>query len=351
MFECLRCGYSSNLKTNIVRHLKRKRPCKVTLLDVECSVLLDEIKGENRAYEKIEYLVSRSKPKVSRSKPAVNQSKPAIFNFEKHKNHEKIPDELRCKYCYKIFKQKQGKSRHEKHRCKKNTNYSRIQKLEYENKLLKSELVSTKQVINNISNTISNTINNTNSNNTNTVNININGLGNERVEHLLPFFKENIHRFIKLDPEYFAEYVKQKHFNPDVPENHNIKCTNKKENEVMVWSESKKSFELQQKKQTSYKVYKNLISDIDLFVEELLEHKKRIQYINATKVIGHQKNAMEEYEGKTIYFQPCQDYISSVKRLETAVKAISYALYNETKLLDSKPHVNSMEDDDNTINK
>ena len=43
MFECLRCGYSSKRKLNLINHLKRKYPCNPEVLDIERSYLLEEI--------------------------------------------------------------------------------------------------------------------------------------------------------------------------------------------------------------------------------------------------------------------------------------------------------------------
>jgi hypothetical protein len=39
-YKCLRCGYVSDLKLNLIRHLKRKHTCSPNLSDVTCDELL-----------------------------------------------------------------------------------------------------------------------------------------------------------------------------------------------------------------------------------------------------------------------------------------------------------------------
>ena len=43
MFECMRCGYLSKRKYNLITHLKRKKECEVKLLDIERCYLLEEL--------------------------------------------------------------------------------------------------------------------------------------------------------------------------------------------------------------------------------------------------------------------------------------------------------------------
>ena len=34
-YECYRCGYTNNNKSNIIRHINRKNTCKVSFLDIK----------------------------------------------------------------------------------------------------------------------------------------------------------------------------------------------------------------------------------------------------------------------------------------------------------------------------
>ena len=379
MYECLRCGYSSNLKTNIIRHLKRKRICKATLLDVDRSILLDELTTKsarkNRKNASVIQMSSKSNPSVIQmsskrhpnvirkmehfSKP-VSKNKQMLssnnepYDYEKvDKNPEKLnnfgsklnnftpklnnfDDKLNnlnhylCRFCNKPFKYRQGRHKHEKYRC----NIAKLKDvqitiLENEVETLRKRLDENKTTVH-MTNS-NNTSTNTNSHNTINNIININGIGKEKVEYLLPFVKKNLNRFIRLEPEYFAEYIKHKHFNPAHPENHNVKCTNKKENQIMVWNEEEQCFELNKKKNTSFKLYKNLMTDIDTFVSEFMKSKHKHSYKNAYRVLDNQQNAIIEYEDKLKNHQTCEDYVISVKVLEDIVKTISLAVYNETK--------------------
>ena len=43
MYKCCRCGYSTHIKTQYVRHLNRKNPCKPKHSNKNISELLEEI--------------------------------------------------------------------------------------------------------------------------------------------------------------------------------------------------------------------------------------------------------------------------------------------------------------------
>lgn len=43
MFKCKRCGYETNLKTNLIIHLQSKKECKTTLSNISREILIQEI--------------------------------------------------------------------------------------------------------------------------------------------------------------------------------------------------------------------------------------------------------------------------------------------------------------------
>ena len=75
MFTCFRCGYKSDLKKNLERHLNRKKTCFPRLEDIT----INEVKLRNEIY---------SYTKINQFEPTLNQYEP--------KNDSK--SEI-CEYC------------------------------------------------------------------------------------------------------------------------------------------------------------------------------------------------------------------------------------------------------------
>lgn len=128
--------------------------------------------------------------------------------------------------CGRIFKQSQGLSRHRR-TCiaVQPTHETQIERLERQNEELRKQveelLVSHSSVTNN------NTTNNTTTieNQNNTINIHINAFGQENLDYIKDgIVMSCINRVFKSIPA-ILEHI---HFDPDHPENHNIKITNKK---------------------------------------------------------------------------------------------------------------------------
>jgi hypothetical protein len=88
-------------------------------------------------------------------------------------------------------------------------------------------------MINNSHNTIeTQNINNIQNQQNNHVIININNFGNERLDHITPEFTEECIRAYRGDG--ICSMIEKIHFDPDVPENHNIKLQSSKNKRVYV---------------------------------------------------------------------------------------------------------------------
>ena len=115
------------------------------------------------------------------------------------------------------------------------------------------------------------TNNNNNHNSHNTINntIHINNYGNENIDYLKENYLNNL-----LQGAFTAipKLIENIHFNPQHPENHNIKITNKKEPYVKIRKNDK--WELQDKKET----LETLVDDKYYILEEVIEEKIRIIY-------------------------------------------------------------------------
>ncbi len=151
-------------------------------------------------------------------------------NFKKHiKSGICIEKIFSCNKCNKIFQKKQKLQYHVEHNvCGENS-------LE----ILKN--LTQPNVVNNISN-VSNTANNTQNIGTQ-ININVGSTKNlQEVVELLPFRNVSY----KISPKKYLEYasnpeqaikkfVKDQHFNPDIPERMNILNTNRRDNRVQLF--------------------------------------------------------------------------------------------------------------------
>ena len=98
MFACKRCGYSTNIKCDLKKHLYRKTQCNPELSELDVLIL-----------------------------------HPEFFNKKKDK-------EYICEYCFKSFSFSSGKSLHKKTCAEKMLQNEKIEELEKQNKQLTKQL-------------------------------------------------------------------------------------------------------------------------------------------------------------------------------------------------------------------
>lgn len=171
-FICNVCNYNTKYRKDFFRHLNRKNKCQ----------------EENNL----------------------------VYNCDVYSNN--IEYKYICNHCNKEFSRKDSLKRHLKNRCKiknviKNTKEDIKDKLED----MFVEMSEMKELIKNQKNIVNETqINN---------NIMVNNFGSENIDYLTEKVLNNILTYPK---SCIPKLIKQIHFNPKHPENHNIRIKNKK---------------------------------------------------------------------------------------------------------------------------
>ena len=232
LYECECCNFSSKLKNNYFRHLKTKKHRKRSEGPLPQPLSQESCK--------------KNIPNIPLNIPISPPNIPVFF----HENSD-----FSCIFCKSSFSSFSNKRRHELHRCRKNPNYvnkiletknKKIKKLEMEKKKMKREI---EKLLTTVSTTTTN--NNTTNNNNNItygdVNNNViivNNYGKENTNYLTEDYLKKL-----LDKPYggIQNLIKNIHFHPNHPENHNVKITNKKLPYALVWND--KIWETRNKKE------------------------------------------------------------------------------------------------------
>lgn len=191
--ECPRCGYSTEVKANFIKHLvKRQSPCPSTKADVSLDTLIAEYTGQ-----------------------------PAKM--------------YQCKSCEKSFNSRSGLAYHRTQHCDNDT--QRLLNLENAFNKLAEQLAQhtnnrndagTSYVMTNNVGTNNGTINNVN------INIEIKPFGQETTNHIskelaIKCFKKGMYGLIDM--------LDMIYFNTDIPENHNVKMKSLKNKLVEVFKD------------------------------------------------------------------------------------------------------------------
>ena len=303
-FECQRCGYSTNYKHHLVKHLKRKTKCNPSILDVDTSILLEMLHNKTaRKNKKCKHVIQMS----SKCNPGVIQ----MSSKCNPKSVTRITTDsntliYNCRYCNKSFKYRQGRYKHEKTRCMKRINDIAEQKneklIEKVNQLQEQvDVLSKRHPSSNITNNSHNT-NKNNTNSFNTINVNLNTVGNENIEYLKTFLLENINNIIQCKTDFFIEYVKQKHFHPEHTENHNIVSFNQRSDSMYAYLQTDTHLEHLLKNSMSLLLYRNIIQDVNGFLDSQIQcsnKRKKILILNrASNSMINQEDAINDYEHK-----------------------------------------------------
>ena len=165
-----------------------------------------------------------------------------------------VSSSLECSKCNKIFNNRSTRYKHEK-KCN----------------------ISNLQIVNN---TINNTINNITINNTinNTINITVNNLGNENIDYLIddPEFIKFMNNCIENKIDGICNLIAKKHFDPEHPENHNIRKLNKKDNFIEIYDNN--SWNIKNYKDGIYHFTISLEETFSTFMEKLTDENIEIKY-------------------------------------------------------------------------
>ena len=253
MFMCPRCGYKTNIKGNLRNHFNRKKLCEPVLSNTPIGELLAGYSTSDIVKSKINTTcdsgVSQRKSDVSQN---VSQRKSDVSQCKSDVSQCKS-DANECKFCRKIFKHRQSRYNHEKYnRCKSNVlitsestntpvnidvinvmnqmqgHMDDLQREKEEMKKVHTEEIG--NLIDKVGNNITTNIENQH------INININNYGNENLDYLTPKYFQKL---LNIPHGAIINLIKYIHFNPDHPENHNIKITNKKLPYASIYKEEK----------------------------------------------------------------------------------------------------------------
>ena len=304
-YECFRCGYNTKHRGHLLNHLNRKNICIVT----EDNVEIEEIKKYYGFENTSNTLQNTPKslqitPKSLQIPPFTslqNNSKSLHFPSKITPNNSKklhIENSQRtCEYCLRTYSRKDNLTKHLK-TCKKKKEIEmlairqneKIIKIEKESENMKKEIENLK----NFNIHTQNNITNNNHNINNSKNIYINNYGDENLKHLRSKDFANL-----LNGIYSAvpKLIEKIHFDPEHPENQNIKYTNKKSPYMKVIKDSKwqfvnkkeelldlidnKCFMLKEKyyallEKKKYNITDNQRDKIEKFIEKYHEDDKKI---------------------------------------------------------------------------
>ena len=240
-YICLRCGYTTHIKTIFVRHLLRKKICKPVIKDISIQQIFDYYCLENISDYKSKHI---------------------------------------CSYCGKEYSSYNSKWRHEKYNCKNNNNHDehnmkqfvyllneQLQEtkkhLDKRDEQIDKQFVETKNQLDKRDKQIESLVKKTGFNITNTQNnIKLLSYGNTDISHLT---ENDYINCLNHTNFCIPHLIKKIHFNPNKPENHNIYISNIKNCYVMLYDGCK--WNLQNRDEAII----NLIDDKELIMEQKLE--------------------------------------------------------------------------------
>ena len=331
-YTCLRCNYETKFKSSFINHLNRKNICLPTLEDISIEDIkkkynLDNhlqnppksLQNPSKTLQNEKLCISLQNPPKSLQNPPKSLRNPSKIPPKPSKTLQNEKGKAVCEYCLREFTRRDNLTRHYG-RCK-------IKKKEEEQNLKNKEVDNmynnmnkdveknihddiNNDLNNNISNidkltdkltdkvedllielckkgkltnTTNNTIHNTNNKNK-IINIHINNFGSENTEYLNKDYLNNLlHGAFTAIPK----LIEKIHFNPNHPENHNIKITNKKQPYIKVRKNDK--WELHDKKET----LETLVDDKYYILED---HYAGIE--KEEDVSDHTKDIMEKFRNK-----------------------------------------------------
>ena len=223
-YQCQRCGYETFHKSVFKKHLLRKNLCDSKLKEIERFGLL-KLNGFEE--ESIEY-------------EELHKKTQKFFNdtLKTTKIHK-------CEFCNKTFSRKDSLNRHKNKFCKGKINvYKQVEELllsvskmkEEMNKIKKENEALKKKLKNNKSKTIINNNSNIFNAEKQTNNIQVNSYGSENIDYLSDaVFKKLLDKPITA----ITKLIELKHFNPNHPENHNVKITNIHDKYAKIYKDEK----------------------------------------------------------------------------------------------------------------
>lgn len=255
-YTCKRCGYVASCNSNMIKHLKRKKACRPILEDIPIDELLKDT--YKRSYTE---------------------------------------DDIQCAFCKKYVGSTSALSRHKKI-CKKNPNLAVSihdvidEKINEKMKSLMNIIEQQKQEIQTLKEASTSTTNYVQSQNTNNGTINnitINALGKEDISYLTqhPRFGDFMVKCIKDKIDGLCQFIVRKHFDPNHPENHNIRKLNRKDEFINCYDGRKWNPRFSE--DVLRDIFINIQTDFANFVDEAITDDGKIKKVwldNFMKQVG-----------------------------------------------------------------
>ena len=286
-YKCFRCGYIASQRCNFRNHLNRKNMCSPLLEDISIEIIKKHYNFTDPP-NPLQITPNNSKiPPNSENDPFQNSLQITPNNSKTFIFPSKITpygvNKATCEYCLKEFTRKDNLTKHLKI-CKSKKKNEELVLLQ-SNKIMEMEEEIKKLKLNQ-NNQINQTNNNITNNITNNNTININNYGDENLKHLRSKDFANL-----LSGIYSAvpKLIEKIHFDPEHPENQNIKYTNRKLPYLKIMKNNKWQFV--NKKEELLDLIDNKCFMLKEKYYAILEKKKY-------KINDEQRNKIEEFMEK-----------------------------------------------------
>jgi hypothetical protein len=262
-YKCPRCGYEINIKTKYMNHLRRKHICKNILSD-------NNLQEEYIKYNITEKIKCKQNVNVLLTKHKTCQQNVNVLSTKNCELYE-------CEYCNKQFNSRQGRWKHLKickEKLKDDEDKENLlnlvemlnSQLDEQRKQLNKQLEEQREQIKEQNEQIKELIKkagvNIGTQNNIQNNIQILAYGSSDISHLTD--KDYV-KCLKHSNFCIPHLIKEIHFNPKKPENHNIYISNLKNNYVMIYNGHK--WMLNDREES----IQNLIDDKESIIEQKLE--------------------------------------------------------------------------------
>jgi len=283
-YQCKRCGHICQQKGDIKKHFKRKKPCLSKLDNIDYKQLF------NNFIENTDEFLYIEKEYVKNT------------NTEKSDSNFYLEDESGKSISYSIFKELKQDMENREAKFKeeiKNKYEEREKKWEEERLELKREIEKLMEKVGDTHN-YHQTFNQNN--------FILNNYGEENTKYIS---KEYMLDLIKMPYGSIPKLIKDIHFHPKHPENHNVKITNKKLPYVQLYKNSK--WTIHDKKE----VINNIIDDSFNLIDE---------HYNGANKDDFQKRKIEKY--KTFQKQMSNNDKGVKKKIN---KEVEILILNESK--------------------
>ena len=373
IYTCPRCGFQTDQKSHFIRHISRKNVCTAIIdiispLSVVSKYALDINVTTNEPISNLnEPMMNTNEPMMTTNEPISNLNEPIsnlnepisnlnepisnvnepisnsnepisnlnepISNLNEpvmsQSTNNNLSDDLKCQYCENMFSTIPNKRRHELHRCKlrpintieQNTiDQNTIEQNTIETDSNTIEPVSRKDdTPNNITNSNNNSHNTTNNVQHNNIqqsitkSITINNFGKETTNHIS---KKILDSLVCAPFGAIPKLTHIIHFDPNHPENDNVRITNRKDNYIDVHKDNVWLIEDRKKaiyqmmdnsyylldehrakyienfngfKQNNWKCFANRYEDGDVELKRRFKNKIEIDIINNGRIKKYNK--------------------------------------------------------------